>query len=146
MKLNDQTDYALRVLIYLGTHSGRRPSTSEIAEAFGISRHHLSKVVTRLAELGYTRTQRGRGGGLVLGREPEDINVGTVVDEIESHFDLVECFREEDNACPIAGVCALTPMLRDAELAFHDTLARYTLADVLRGRRRALLRKRLGGS
>src|SRR5688572_71818 len=44
MVLKMQTDYALRTLIYLA-HVGGQASANEIAEAYGISRDHLLKVI-----------------------------------------------------------------------------------------------------
>ena len=41
MQLTLHTDYSLRVLLYLAEHHDRAVSTQEIAEAYGISRHHL---------------------------------------------------------------------------------------------------------
>ena len=41
--------YALRVLVYLGTHSGRLVTTQEISSSYGISRNHLVRVIQTLA-------------------------------------------------------------------------------------------------
>ena len=52
MQLTVHADYALRVLLYLGSHPDRVISTQEISKAYGISKHHLVRVVQRLnAEL-----------------------------------------------------------------------------------------------
>ena len=40
-----------------------REAVEEISRAFGISRHHLVKVVQMLTDLGVVEAQRGRGGG-----------------------------------------------------------------------------------
>jgi len=48
MKLNLQTDYALRVLIYVGTNDEGLSTIQEIADAYDISKAHLMKVVHRL--------------------------------------------------------------------------------------------------
>ena len=61
MRLNLQTDYALRTLMMLAIQGGQI-SVDEIANAYGISRHHLMKVAGKLAELGYVAARRGRGG------------------------------------------------------------------------------------
>jgi DNA-binding transcriptional MocR family regulator len=68
MRLTQWTDYSLRVLMYCAATQGRDalPTVSEIAQAHGISRSHLTKIVMTLAAQGWLETSRGRGGGLRL--------------------------------------------------------------------------------
>ena len=79
MKLTDFTDYSLRVLIYLAARPSRRTTIAEIAGAFDVSEHHLTKVVHFLGKQGWLATSRGKGGGLLLARPPGDISIGSVV-------------------------------------------------------------------
>ena len=77
MRLALQTDYALRTLLYLATGSGRA-TVAEVAEFYGISAHHLGKVVQQLGRLGLVRNVRGPGGGIDLARPAASITVGEV--------------------------------------------------------------------
>ena len=131
MQLTLYTDYSLRVLIYLGIRPSRQATITEIAKSYGISRNHLVKVVHNLSNLGYIKTSRGRGGGMLLAHHPKDINVGEVVQKTEANFDLVECFDKENNTCPISPGCALIKALKVARSSFLDVLNQYTLADVV---------------
>jgi Rrf2 family protein len=131
MQLTAYTDYSLRVLMYLGLKGPRISSISEIAEQYGISRNHLVKVVHRLAQEGFVWSQRGRSGGIALGRPPQNIRVGDVVRRMEGEMSLVECFRSETNRCPITSVCQLKGVLAEARDHFLASLDRYTLADLL---------------
>ena len=51
-------------------------STQEISGAYGISKHHLVRVVHTLAEHQYVNIQAGRSGGVVLARAPHLIPFG----------------------------------------------------------------------
>ncbi len=86
MRLTLHSDYALRVLIQVGLGGGKLTTISDIANSFGISRHHLMKVVNDLGQKGYLDTVRGRHGGMRLMREPRDINVGQVVRDTEDNL------------------------------------------------------------
>ena len=131
MRLTLFTDYSLRVLIFLGAHPDRLCTISEIAEAYRISGNHLMKVVNRLSSGGHIETVRGKGGGMRLSRAPRMINLGDVVRYMEERFDIVECFNEEHQDCPLLPACTLRSVLADALRNFMATLDRHTLQDVL---------------
>lgn len=140
MELTYYTDYALRVLVFAGLREEKLCLISEIAEHYGISENHLMKVVHGLAQGGFVRTYRGRGGGLTLAKDPKDIVIGAVVRHMEGPFRPVECFRG-GNKCAISGPCDLPGMLDEAFKAFIAVLDGYTLADILE--RRTQLARRL---
>jgi Rrf2 family transcriptional regulator, nitric oxide-sensitive transcriptional repressor len=135
MRLTTFTDYSLRVMMYLAAHPEGRATIAEIASAYGISEHHLTKVVHFLGKEGYLQNLRGRGGGLRLGKPPEEINVGEVVKLTEGGDVPAECFSGGANACAITPDCKLKFALADAVESFYKALRQYTLADVARNRR-----------
>ena len=130
MKLTLYSDYSLRVLMYIARQE-HRVQIDEIANFYGISKNHLTKVVNNLATLGYIETTRGRGGGIRIKMTPEEINIGALIRKTEEHFNLVECFDRETNTCPIAGICGLQGVLGEALNASLSVLDKYTLQDIL---------------
>jgi Rrf2 family transcriptional regulator, nitric oxide-sensitive transcriptional repressor len=130
MRLTLWTDYALRTLIYVGAKGGRLSTIAEIAESFDVSKTHLMKVVNKLGQQGYVTTVRGKGGGIRLGRPAAEIRVGTMVRETEEDLAVMGCLAET-GFCRIEGCCVLRRALREATLAFLQTLDGYTLADLL---------------
>jgi Rrf2 family nitric oxide-sensitive transcriptional repressor len=131
LQLTVRADYSLRVLIYLATRPECLVGTGEIADAFEISKHHLVRVIEGLAGQGFVRIQRGRSGGITLGRPAEMIRLGDVVRASEPNMRLVECFDHENNTCKIAPECGLKGMLREALTSFLESLNQYTVADVV---------------
>lgn len=129
--LTQFSDYSLRLVIYLACHPEQLVSADEIGRAFGISRHHLVKVVQTLTDLGVVEAQRGCGGGMRLVKRPEDIDVGWLIRRTEPRFNLVECFDLGTNACPIAPACGLKGTLHRAQQAFLDVLDQYSLHQFL---------------
>ena len=140
MQLTLHADYALRVLLYLGSQpEGRVVSTNEIGRVYGISSHHLVRVVRTLSQKGYVAVSAGRSGGVSLAREASLIGLGDVVRSAEVNRNLVECFDAKTNTCPILAACQLKSVLGQALDAFLSVLDRYTLADLLTGRHRTRL-------
>lgn len=130
MRLTTMTDYAIRLLMYVGRQPDRLCTISEIAHAYGMSEPHLMKITHRLAQNGWIETVRGKNGGMRLAHAPEDISLGAVMRDTESGFSLVECFVA-DNACPLSGHCRLTGIIDGALQRFLQYVDSFTLADIL---------------
>jgi Rrf2 family nitric oxide-sensitive transcriptional repressor len=129
MRLTSFTDFGLRALMRIASDPGRAWSTAEIAEEFGISRHHLAKTIATLASGGFVETRRGGGGGAMLARPAATIRIGDVVRLLERDQALVECFQADGGSCVISPVCRLKGLLSRAEAAFLAELDRSSLAD-----------------
>ena len=134
MRLTLHTDFALRVLIYVGLNDSKLTTINDIAQSFGISKAHLMKVVNDLSRKGYLDTVRGRNGGIRLMREPRDINIGQVVRDTENQLQVIGCLAHK-GYCPIERVCVLRRALRNATDAFLAVLDAYTLADLIKPQR-----------
>lgn len=131
MRLTMFTDYSLRTLMYLSLNKDRVCTAREITEKYNISLNHTVKVVHKLSQAGYISSMKGRGGGLRLDILPENINLWQVIKLLEPDFNVVECFDKEHNSCKIVSVCDLKIILEEATHAFCDTLAKYSLADII---------------
>jgi len=113
VQLTLHSDYALRGLIYLGTHPG---------------------------EHGYVKLLPGRSGGMGPAWAPELIRLGDVVVDAEQNMRLVECFDMSTHSCPITKHCGLKGARSEALDAFVASLITRTLADRLHGERRKALK------
>lgn len=129
MRLTSFTDFGLRALMRMASAPDRAFSTAEIADEFGISRNHLTKIIQRLARHGIVATRRGTGGGAMLARDAAEISLGEIVRLLEQDQSLVECFSP-DGACSVFPACRLKGKLQAAEKAFLAELDHSTLADI----------------
>lgn len=128
MRLTTQTDFALRTMMYLTARSGRA-TIAQIAELFGISAHHVAKVVNLLARLGYVRSIRGIGGGIELACQPEAVRLGDFIETLEGDLHLLDCVDAEQ-VCVIQSFCKLKGVLAEAERVQIEYLNSVTLRDV----------------
>lgn len=130
MNITRFTDYALRVLIYLGVSDQDTNTIKDVAQSYGISKNHLMKVVQELSAQGYVEATRGKNGGIKLARQASQINVGELVRKFEQNAPLVECFGD-NNQCVITPACQLKQMFAGALEHFFAHLEQYTLADLI---------------
>ena len=130
MRLTFYSDYSLRLLMYAALKPGALITIQEVAEAYGISKNHLTKVAFDLGRAGFLETLRGRGGGLRLAKKPKEIGLGDVLRVTESRSVLVECFNPKTNSCVISAPCRLKGVLARALKAWFAVLDEYTLADL----------------
>ena len=131
MRVSTYSDYALRVLMQAALRRPARITVDEVAQAFGISRHHLVKVVHDLGQHGYLATWRGLGGGFTLALPPEKIRVGDIVRLGEESETVIDCKDRLGRRCQIFPACRLKGVLDEAAAAFFAVLDSYTLRDLL---------------
>lgn len=129
MQLTQQTDYALRILMYAAAHPDRLVNITEIAELYGISRSHLTKIVASLASSHYLESIRGNKGGIRLNRPASEINIGELIRRFEP-LAIVDCMSK-NRTCVITPTCRLKNVFFEATSAFLKTFDQYTLSDML---------------
>ena len=127
MRITKRTNIAIRLLMFCAANEGRLVTKSEIAERCNISESHLAQIINKLGQLGFLHTQRGRTGGVTLGRPMADIRVGEVFRKLEENTPVAECFADVDNSCPLPWACRLRVALVDAVEAFYAHLDEVTL-------------------
>jgi Rrf2 family nitric oxide-sensitive transcriptional repressor len=132
LHLTVQTDYSLRLLMYLALKNDGLATIAEVAESYGISKNHLMKVAHQLGIAGYIETVRGRRGGLRLAKPAEAISLGDVVRSTEPDMAIVMCFEPINAECAIRPGCVLRRALEKAYLAFVEVLDGYTLRDLVK--------------
>lgn len=142
MQVSAYSDYSLRLLMHVALRNPRRVTVDEVAEAFGISRHHLVKIVHDLGRNGYLQTYRGIGGGFTLALPADEIGVGDIVRLGEESETVIECTYRREGPCRIRSVCRLKSALDEAAGAFFAVLDGYSLAHLMA--KPAPLRRALG--
>jgi Rrf2 family transcriptional regulator, nitric oxide-sensitive transcriptional repressor len=130
MKLNKGSLFALIAVLELAGDSDRQLSTTDIADKYGISTHHLAKVMRNLVHEGLVQAVRGVGGGY---RFAGNVNRTTLLDVIqlfetmESELDLP---RWNEAGAPIVmELQSITNEIDDLTKAVLDTI---TLATALK--------------
>lgn len=130
MQLTRQADYAIRALLRLsGVEFGTVIQTKEIASTEAIPEKYLPTIMRTLARAGLVRTLRGNQGGVLLARQPSEINLREVIEAIEEPIMLNRCLRE-DGECNRVGNCPVHPVWDRIQKTMIDRLESTTFADL----------------
>ena len=103
LKINRQTDYAVRVVLALAKYGeGARHSSTEIQQEMQIPPSLMFRIVAQLAHAGLVNTFPGRDGGLMLPRSASKITLKDVVEAFEGPILLSECMQAKgEDDCQI---------------------------------------------
>jgi Rrf2 family protein len=134
MRLQISTRLAIFAVLELTAREGRQVSVADIGEKYGVSSHHLAKVMHVMGRAGLVRSVRGAGGGYQFSGNPRRTTL----------LDVAQLFEELSAVEPDSGVVAATPedqALREV-LYEIDDIARATLGSITIATMRKLVDRR----
>lgn len=137
MKVSKRGEYALRALIDFGLADALgRPmlQVSELAAKEDLPVKFLEQILMQLKTGGYLESRRGKHGGYLLARPPENICIGQVIRLIDGPLAPIACVSQsayERCSCPDEEHCGLRILMLDVRNAISNILDRFTLADIV---------------
>lgn len=93
MRLHQATRYAIWVTVYMASRPKEQLSASYLADVFGISQHHLAKVLRSLSVAKLVSSTRGPGGGCTFIADPKRVTLYDIIVLFEDNW-----WSEEDQA------------------------------------------------
>lgn len=131
MKLSTRSRYGTRLMLDLAQHYREGPlQLGDIAKRQEVSVKYLEQIIIPLKKAHYIASVRGRKGGHVLTKPPEEITVGEIVALLEESSGLVECSKDT-TVCERADFCPTRLLWKEASEAMFDRLEGITLADLV---------------
>jgi len=119
MQINRTTDYALRILIYLGQEN-RIVSSSEIANGMRISQRYLFSIAKKLKKRGYIKVRFGPDGGYSIAKPLHTVSLYDILILMEGTITVSRCLTQENH-------CEDKPcVLHDAYSFLQDIIECYT--------------------
>ena len=132
MKISTKGRYALRMLLDLAEHKGEGfISLKEIAERQEISKQYLEHIVSLLNASNILRANRGKQGGYMLAKEPEEYTVGQILRITEGSLVPVACMEDEINQCSRADYCKTLPIWNGFNKVMNEYFDGITLQDLM---------------
>ena len=137
MRLQVSTGLAIFAALELAAREGRQMSVAEIGEKYGVSSHHLAKVMHVMGRAGLVRSVRGAGGGYQFAGNARRVTL----------LDVALLFEDLSSVEQDSGAAAATPegqALRQV-LDEIDDIARATLGSITIATMRKLVERRGNG-
>jgi Rrf2 family protein len=135
--LSKRGKYALRALYCLGREYGKGPVLiSKVAATERIPRKFLELILLQMRDRGIVASKKGKGGGYVLAKSPEEITLGSIIRIIDGPLAPLPCASEtayrKCDECPDEKRCGTRLVMRQVRDAMSAILDHTTIADVNR--------------
>jgi Rrf2 family protein len=135
--LSRKSKYGLKALLVLAQEAGRGRGPvliSELAGRDAIPKKFLEAILLELKRRGLVHSQKGKGGGYFLRRNPADITFGEVIRALDGPLAAVPCVSQTAYMkcveCVDEPTCGVRLAMKEVRDATARILDHTTLADV----------------
>ena len=135
MKVTSMEEYGLRCMLQLALPQTDEPITvALVAENEGLSPEYAGKLLNLLRQAKLVHSVRGRNGGFVLAKPPENINLADILRVFSPDlFDVEYCnrFTGIEDICVHTTSCTLRPVWWTLSGMISKTLESISLLDLM---------------
>ena len=126
MFLNNETDYAIRIISCLA-ESADRIDAAGISEKTGVTLRFALKILHRLVQGGIVKSFKGNKGGYILALPADKITLLQVVEEIYGPLNLSRCHTDGSCGCTHPnGFCEYKDVFSDITQYMRKKLSEVT--------------------
>jgi len=131
MNFTKTTSYSLSILNYMAKNPDVRVSAEFLHSALNIPYQYLRQVLSALSRGGFILGTKGRNGGFLLNRQPDQIFLADIVYHSEGEDILKRCVMNF-TVCPFNNVCPLHDLWKASRENMIDVLERTSLSDLIK--------------
>ena len=133
--LTNKGKYGLKAMSHLaGLPPGQPALVADIAASNAIPKKFLDAILGELRTAGFVHSKKGRGGGYVLARTPDEIRVGDIVRALDGMLAPIGCasknFYRRCDDCDSSRPCGVQVVMAQARDAIASVLDARTLNDL----------------
>lgn len=134
--LSKKAQYALYALVCLAREQSNGPLLiRDIAEKEKLPRKFLEAILLELKTIGILSSRKGKGGGYLLRRNPEDVNMAEIIRHFDGAIALLPCatyrYYEECSHCKDEATCGIKSYVKDIRDETVKMMKNITLKDIL---------------
>jgi len=135
--LSHKAKYALKALLVLAEEYGHGPMLiSDLAEREGIPKKFLEHILLELKKHGLLQSQKGKGGGYLLGKPPGSVTFGQVIRILDGPLAPVSCVSQmayqRCKECKDEATCGVRIVMKETRDAIAEVLDGVTLTQALK--------------
>jgi len=133
IRLSTKGRYGTRLMLNLAQHHNEGHKATilkNVSKEEEISIRYLEQIIIPLKISKLVKSIRGAGGGYILARAPEDIQLSEILQALEGTCCLVECVEDEEY-CERMSECATHEVWEHASNMLKDYFESITLQDLI---------------
>lgn len=124
--ISQKTKYGLQAAILLAKRYETGPALiTDLAREGKIPKKFLEAILLELRKSGILNSKKGKGGGYVLAKDPQDISVGDIIRTLEGSFSEISFEGDNKEANEIKMI------MREVRDAMSNILDKASLSDVI---------------
>jgi Rrf2 family protein len=136
--ISKKAKYGLKAMMRLAREYGRGPVLiADLAAEESIPKKFLEFILLELKQKGMLQSKKGKGGGYLLARRPEEITAGSVLRALDGSLTPVGCVGHADAPpcaeCPDPPSCRIRALMREVNDATTSILEAATLDQLTSG-------------
>nr|WP_319398463.1 Rrf2 family transcriptional regulator [uncultured Carboxylicivirga sp.] len=126
--LSEAASIALHSMVLIA-RSEKKLNVNQIAEAIESSKHHVAKVMQRLAKEDFVSSNRGPSGGFVIKCDPEQLSLLEIYEAIEGKISIQTC--PGDKRTCVIGACMLGDLSKNMTREFKAYMESHYLSEYI---------------
>ena len=131
MHITLETDYAIRIVLYLAK-ANKRVEAKNISENTEVTLRFALKILRKLVAEGIVKSFKGSQGGYELNKKPEEITLASVIETVEGTYYLSRCLNPEQG-CNREGQtsCKVQRVFSEISKMVQTQLEKVTIAQLI---------------
>ncbi len=133
LRLSTKGQYGVRAMFEIAKSFNHGPiSIKEIAKRQRVSIPYLEQILNRLKRDGLINSHKGPGGGYVLSKNPQRINISDILTTLEGPVTITRCLGPKAKGCSMVEGCVARLLWESLGEKIEQFLRTISLNDLLK--------------
>ncbi|MBB3971776.1 RrF2 family transcriptional regulator [Hansschlegelia beijingensis] len=133
--LTKKAKYGLKAMVDLARlEAGRSSFVADVAERNGIPKKFLDAILGELRNAGLLTSKKGKAGGYMLSKPPQQITVGSIVRALDGPLAPIACASRSAyvpcDDCRDVKTCQVRLLMIEVRNSISDVLDKQSLAEL----------------